>query len=534
MIVRDEESNLDRCLRAAKPYVDEMCIVDSGSIDGTVGIAKAHGAKVQKIDWPNDFAEARNVSLEMATGDWILVLDADEVLRSGAEQEFGAIVDDPDIIAGFQNVTNHGDEGKQVSCLIMRLFRNMPDHRFVGAIHEQVITPILDNGARMNMRVVGRILDIDHYGYTESARQEKNKDERNRVHFEHGLEKEPENAYLWFKYGDFLRRFDDMSAVLTALKNAVDIVARMPDAEVVTLTYAAEPHALLALELIKLGRVEEAHATMVAARKRTRVTPMLHWVWGHINLKSQNWQEAKDAFEACHALDNQSVHVPAQPGITSGRSVFGIARALLGMGQKEEALALFESGAKSWPDCGDLQKAQARVLIARGEYKGAMEICMAFLKDDETDAEFWQIGAEMMMELGLWDQSHTWSGRAQACKCPENSGLCDGTAGELSFGMMALEVAADHWARSPDNPVCQAGLALIHVMVAEPIPSDIDLESPAIHYGFSCILRRLLRAPQGTGVAAQIGAGLEIRQITHGGVQGLLQRHMVGLLTPIA
>lgn len=532
MIVRDEESNLDRCLQAAKPYVDEICVVDSGSTDGTVAIAKKYGARIQEIVWPDDFAEARNISLEMAGGDWILVLDADEVLRPGAEDELAAIVDEPGNIAGFQNVVNHGDEGKQVSCLILRLFRNMPEHRFVGAIHEQVITPILDNGVKFNMRVVDKILDIDHYGYTESARQDKHKDERNRIHFERGLEKEPDNAYLWFKYGDFLRRFDDMSVVLDALKKSVDIVARMSDAEVNTLTYAAEPHALLALELIKLGRLDEALETMNAARARTRETPMIHWVWGHLNLQLQRWEEAKAGFEACHALDEQSVHVPAQPGITSGRSVFGIARALLGMGRKDEALELFASGAKKWPDCADLQKAQARVLIARRNYKSAMETCIAFLKNDESDAEFWQIGAEMMMELGLWSKAETWSQRAQNGKTAENSGLCDGTAGELSFGNMALEEAADHWSRSATNPLCQAGLLLIHVMVSEPLPRAVDLASPTLHYGLASILRRLEKSPFGGQAAENIRIGIERRSVPHAGIQELITGHLQGLLSP--
>ncbi len=80
MIVKDEEQHLARCLLSARPVVDEMIIVDTGSTDRTKDIAQAYGAKVFDFPWTNDFSAARNHSLSMASGDWIIVLDADEVI----------------------------------------------------------------------------------------------------------------------------------------------------------------------------------------------------------------------------------------------------------------------------------------------------------------------------------------------------------------------------------------------------------------------------------------------------------------------
>ncbi|MEI6154124.1 MAG: glycosyltransferase, partial [Deltaproteobacteria bacterium] len=82
MIVKNEEQHLIRCLLSATPVVDEMIVVDTGSTDRTKDIARAFGAKVFDFPWTNDFSEARNVSLSKATGDWILVLDADEVISA--------------------------------------------------------------------------------------------------------------------------------------------------------------------------------------------------------------------------------------------------------------------------------------------------------------------------------------------------------------------------------------------------------------------------------------------------------------------
>ena len=78
MIVKDEESMLANCLKSVNGYVDEIIVVDTGSSDRTVEIAEEHGAKVFHHQWENDFSKHRNQAIGYASGDWILVLDADE------------------------------------------------------------------------------------------------------------------------------------------------------------------------------------------------------------------------------------------------------------------------------------------------------------------------------------------------------------------------------------------------------------------------------------------------------------------------
>ena len=78
MIVRNEADMIERCLGSVDGIVDEMIIVDTGSTDGTVALCESFGATVFPFVWQEDFAGARNDALEKATGDWILVLDADD------------------------------------------------------------------------------------------------------------------------------------------------------------------------------------------------------------------------------------------------------------------------------------------------------------------------------------------------------------------------------------------------------------------------------------------------------------------------
>jgi tetratricopeptide (TPR) repeat protein len=80
MIVKDEARALPHCLESVKGLWDELVVVDTGSGDGTVEIAKGYGARVEPFTWVEDFSAARNFSLGLCTGDWILVLDADEAV----------------------------------------------------------------------------------------------------------------------------------------------------------------------------------------------------------------------------------------------------------------------------------------------------------------------------------------------------------------------------------------------------------------------------------------------------------------------
>lgn len=80
MIVRDEQTYLGPCLNSIKNLADEIIVVDTGSVDRSADIARIYGARVYEFNWCEDFAAARNDSLEKANGDWVLILDADEII----------------------------------------------------------------------------------------------------------------------------------------------------------------------------------------------------------------------------------------------------------------------------------------------------------------------------------------------------------------------------------------------------------------------------------------------------------------------
>jgi tetratricopeptide (TPR) repeat protein len=179
MIVRDEEAMLGRCLAAAAPAVDEIVIVDTGSTDATIEIARSYGARVIEQPWTGDFSAARNASFAAATGDWLLYLDADEVL----------IAEDVERLRGLTgqtwreaihlvetSFTGELGDGAAVTHNALRVFRNRPEYRFSGAIHEQ-IAPTLPTWAPG--RIGHAAVRIEHFGYLGSVREAKEKSVRN-------------------------------------------------------------------------------------------------------------------------------------------------------------------------------------------------------------------------------------------------------------------------------------------------------------------------------------------------------------------
>lgn len=470
MIVKDEESSLGRCLDAARPFVDEICIVDTGSTDATVEIARERGARLIQMEWPHHFSEARNVSLDMARGDWVLVLDADETLRASGLAAFDTFVDDDRYEGGQIHLVNDYGNGRSLDCLVVRLFRNCQEYRFEGAIHEQIAHRVLA-GAKSRGRTLGRVsATIDHDGYTEAVRAEKGKDDRNRPIFERAVAERPADPYLWFKYGDFLRRSGSATEIVAALSRSAQLLDEYDAVEISEAPFAAETYALFALEILRQGDTAEALRILLRGG-RCAPTPTYHWVSGHVHLQRARFVEAEKAFRACRALDGVVVAVAAQPGVTSWRSASGLGRALLGQGRSEEASEVFLAGARDWPEDDELQRAAARVEMTRGDFKAALRRIEVRVAIDDGDAEAWRIAVEILLETGCADRAERFLKRAR--EHAENSrdeGAAICLAGQVALACGDVDAAEGHFEAAGDLPEARAGLLLIQLLNEEATP----------------------------------------------------------------
>lgn len=171
MIVKDEEEFLSQCLQSARDVVDEIVLVDTGSSDATLEIARSYKAKIFLHEWKDDFSDARNVSLEQATSEWILFLDADEVLDQKSVQRLPEVLRHTHHFGFFFCIYNIRENGYVSGRhYTVRLFRNLKGVCFMGNIHEQV-TPL------GTLAYTG--MSIYHYGYDLDRETMRKKKERN-------------------------------------------------------------------------------------------------------------------------------------------------------------------------------------------------------------------------------------------------------------------------------------------------------------------------------------------------------------------
>ena len=202
MIVRDEAAQIEDCLRSVQGFVDEMVVVDTGSTDNTVALAQAMGARVEQIDWPGDFAPARNQALQWVSGDWVLVLDADERLRPEAMAPLRALMAQPDVL--LINLLRHERGAVQSPYSnVSRLFRRHPAIRWSRAYHSMVDDSVAELLQQENN---WRIADCPepallHDGYRPELLAQGNKPQRLREAMEAELQERPGDPYACAKLG---------------------------------------------------------------------------------------------------------------------------------------------------------------------------------------------------------------------------------------------------------------------------------------------------------------------------------------------
>ena len=202
MIVRNEAERLERCLASVADFVDEMVLLDTGSSDATVAIAERCGATVHHLPWPGDFAPARNAALELVQGDWVLVLDADELLRQEARAPLRELMERPDLLVVNLLRLERGARQSPYS-RVSRLFRRHPAIRWSRPYHSMIDDSVL---ALLQREPGWAVVDcpvpaLDHEGYRPELLATGDKAARLRMAMEADLARHPGDPYVCAKLG---------------------------------------------------------------------------------------------------------------------------------------------------------------------------------------------------------------------------------------------------------------------------------------------------------------------------------------------
>lgn len=208
IIAKNEESNIARCIGSCEHIVDEIIVVDTGSTDNTVKIAKSLGAKVIIDPWDNNFSKARNRAVDEATSEWILYLDCDEALDFDDGFKLKETLSSENIKEGQNegfclNLINVVDGNMTLNYGSLRIFRNKKEYRFNGRIHEQIFPSI----GKFYPESVIQALDVNfyHYGYDDKTADIESKKKRNLEIFQSYEEDEKDGFFYYNLANEYTR-----------------------------------------------------------------------------------------------------------------------------------------------------------------------------------------------------------------------------------------------------------------------------------------------------------------------------------------
>lgn len=361
MIVRDEEDWLEQCLRSVEGLVDETIIVDTGSVDSTRTIARAHGAELIEETWRNDFAFVRNLSLSRASGKWILVLDADEALDSHSHQIIrGLIQGSP---AAYELTQRHYSNDVRLSDFrpvrgqfpawerryagffeskLVRLFPNIPQIQYRGQVHELVEGSIRESGC---VPIVNSGILLHHYGNTPEVVAKKRK---NSVYTSLCLEKATELP------NDFKALFDLGVAANVAGDSRLSRDA-LNKSTILNPNYVPT-WINLGYVLCELAEYGEAHKALEQALIRDPQAAEAYCNRGVVYLRQKDFQKAALSF--LKAIENKRDYINAYTNL---------ANAFLCLGDKSRAIETLECALEQQPNSVQLKELLGAIYLEIGK-----------------------------------------------------------------------------------------------------------------------------------------------------------------------
>ncbi len=374
MIVKDEAANLPRCLASVKDLADEIVVIDTGSGDNTPMIAEAAGAKVNFLRWGDDFAHARNVSLDQATQEWILVLDADETLSDHGRaiiamikqnQPLGQIKPEDVLLVTLLRQEMGAEQAPYTR--VSRLFRNLPDIKFVRPYHEGVdesVEALMAKEPRWQIAQFDQV-GIGHTGYQVDAIAAKDKFARAQRIMAAHLEQHPEDSYIANKLGALYTQNNQWDKALKILTQAL------------------------------------------RSRNFDRLTDYeLHYHLGitHRHLASGSPEPADNAIAAAESSYRTAIAVPIDPKLKLG-AYQNLGALLMFKGDLDGAMAQYEAAARIAPDQPMAYFNMGVVHRAKGHLEPALRAYEYTLVLDPNYAEAHQNLAVVLFKLGKLPES---------------------------------------------------------------------------------------------------------------------------------
>lgn len=412
LIAKNEEKFLAQCLKSVRDLAHQIVVVDTGSTDRTVEIAREFNAEVYSHPWNDDFSAARNVALTHATGDWVLVLDADEELPEAQHAKLLADLNKSDSIAHRLPLVNAGDENEGCS-YVPRLYRNAPGIFYHGRIHEQVFPSLLPMSKAWGLRTTLGTAELLHHGYSKELLRDRNKIERNLKLLRLAVAENPADVNLAMNLGLELVRSDDFSAGVEQYRKAYEMMTAQPPGEVVP----ELSEALLTQFTSQLYKVP-AFAEVVDVlnsplAKKDGLTASQHFALGLAYFELKQFSEAADQMRQCIAKRRQPALTPINTAIHTAAPQHCLALSLARLGDHSAAEQAFAAALAEPGPLDDVKKDYAKFLADTDRQVDALKKLNEIVAQNPRHAASWSLGGKIALSRREYLKfARDWTGEA--------------------------------------------------------------------------------------------------------------------------
>jgi GT2 family glycosyltransferase/2-polyprenyl-3-methyl-5-hydroxy-6-metoxy-1,4-benzoquinol methylase/tetratricopeptide (TPR) repeat protein len=333
MIVRNNEGTLGPALASVYPWVDEVVIVDTGSTDETIAVAESYGARVFHFPWCDDFSAARNESISHATGEWLFWMDSDDTIppEEGRKLQGYIKAHNDDRILGYVMQVhcpgkNRDDHTDIVAVDHLKLFRNRPDIRFEGRIHEQLL-PAIRSAGGVPAWTDGYVV---HSGSDKTPEGLRKKVERDLRILHKDLEERPDHPFVLFNMGMTYADIRETETAVKHLRRCLEVSSREE-------SHVRKAHALLVTTYMHAGQNDEAWAACQNGLKDYPDDRELLFLAGSLHLHFGRLRQAEQTYRLLLATKVERHFTSVMKGLDGFRARHNLARVYEEMGNEGKA-----------------------------------------------------------------------------------------------------------------------------------------------------------------------------------------------------
>lgn len=396
VIAKNEERFIEQCLKSVKPLAWQIVLVDTGSTDRTVEIAKSLGAEVHTFAWCDDFSAARNAALEHARGDFILMLDADEELPADQHARLLADLANSKAVGWRLPLVNCGKESEGRS-FVPRLFTNAPGVYFKGRIHEQVFPSLLAVSTPWGLNTVLGTGQLLHHGYTQELVEDRKKIERNLALLRQAVQEQPDDANLVMNLGLELVRSGELAAGLSFYREAFRLMGAQDPSQVVPELREVLLTQMTA-QLYKIQAYQEVLDILESALAANGgLTASLHFALGLAHFELKQYREAADQMRQCLTKRTQPALTPINTDILTAAPQHCLALSLARSKQAKEAEQAFKAGLAESAQTPELALDYARFLVEQNQHIEAMQLLHQQVSANAMNLQAWLLGGQIAL-----------------------------------------------------------------------------------------------------------------------------------------